>query len=174
MKRWALFVVLAACILMPAQQHTVAPNSTSDAATSATGSAVPAKGAYLAGNGSGNLTGLTLCDSSAFVNFTTATTTQIVALVSGKLIHVCSYQISFVGSATANSFIFKSGTGTNCATGTASISLTMWGPNATGSGRDITRGNGVGQLFSAGSGNALCGTTSAATTVGVWVTYTQF
>src|SRR5437773_11374482 len=67
----------------------------------ATGSAVPTGAHYIAGNGSGNLTGIIACDKSAFINPTTATTTQIVALVAGQTIRVCSYSISFVGSATA-------------------------------------------------------------------------
>jgi len=64
----------------------------------ATGSAVPSGAHYIAGNGSGNLTGIIACDKSAFINPTTATTTQIVALVAGQTIRVCSYSISFVGS----------------------------------------------------------------------------
>lgn len=140
----------------------------------ATGSAVPSGAHYIAGNGSGNLTGIIACDKSAFINPTTATTTQIVALVAGQTIRVCSYSISFVGSATANTLIFKSGTGTACGTGTASLSPTFQGPTTTGEGLSISQGSGLGVLFNAGSGNALCATTSAATNVGVFVTYTQF
>lgn len=176
MKYLLVFALVLSLVLLPlsAQQSVQTPLPVQNSSTGSTGSAVPAKASYLGGNGSGNLLGLTLCDSSAFVNFTTATTTQIVALVAAKSVRVCSYLISFVGSATANSFIFKSGTGTNCGTATASISPTIWGPTATGPGLAIAHGSGVGQLFTAGTANALCGTTSAATTVGVWVSYTQF
>jgi hypothetical protein len=170
----ALAILLFLAAAMGADTNISSPAPTQDASTGATGSAVPAKATYLAGNGSGNLTGLLACDKSAFINFTTATTTQIVALVSGQSIRVCGFLVSFVGSATANTFIFKSGTGSNCGTGTASISPTLQGPTATGPGLVAPMGGGLGLLFNAGSANALCGTTSAATNVGVWVFYTQF
>lgn len=115
-----------------------------------------------------------ICDKSAFVNPTTATTTQIIALSGTTVIYVCAYQVNFVGSATANTAIFKYGTGASCATGVTSISNTMFGPTATGSGSQFSMGSGIGYLFKTIAGQALCITTSAATTVGAMVSYAQF
>ncbi len=165
----ALLVIVSVLAVLQAQQQTSSPFPTQDASTGATGTAVPAKATFIGERQSTGLAGHIGCDKSAFVNMTTATTTQIVALVSGQTIQVCSFDIS--GGGTAQTVIFKSGTGTACGTGTASVSGT-YGLGINGS---IARGNGEGVLFNAGSGNALCATTSAAsTTTAINVTFAQF
>ncbi len=163
----ALLIMVSVLAVIQAQ-NVSSPLPTQDASTGATGSAVPAKATFIGERQSTGLAGHIGCDKSAFVNITTATTTQIVALVSGQTIQVCSFDIS--GGGTAQTVIFKSGTGASCGTGTASLSGT-YGLAINGS---IARGNGEGVLFNAGSGNALCATTSAASTTAINVTYAQF
>ena len=87
-------------------------------------------------------------DNSAFLNMTTATTTQIVALSSGKAIYVSSYDLNANGTTTAN---FVYGTGTNCATGTTAITSTL---NLTAQ-AGIARGSGLVTLFKVPASNAL-------------------
>jgi hypothetical protein len=175
-KRWTLssLVVLGVLLFARGETNVSSPQPTLEATSGSTGSAVPAKAAYMGANASGNLAGIVICDKSAFITPNTATTTQIVALVSAQTIYVCSYSVSFLGSATANTGIFKYGTGSSCGTGTTSLSATLQGPTATGSGTVVTRGSGIGYLMKTASATALCFTTSAAVAVGVDVTYTQF
>ncbi len=164
----ALLIMVSVLAVIQAQ-NVSSPLPTQDASTGATGSAVPTKATYIGERQSTGLAGHIGCDKSAFINVTTATTTQIVGLVAGQTIQVCSFDISAGG--TAQTVIFKSGTGAACGTGTASLSGT-YGLAINGS---VGRGNGEGVLFNAGSGNALCATTSAAsTTTAINVTYAQF
>lgn len=108
------------------------------------------------------------CDSSALLNMTTATTTEIVALVAGKSIHVCSFSIV---TSDASNVKFIEGTGANCVTGPSDLTSNM--PFQTG-GTGIARGSGIGSLFINTAGEALCVTSSAAVTVAIDVSYTQF
>lgn len=133
----------------------------------ATGSAAPAGATYLGVNSSGNLTGLVGCDSSAFLDMTTATTTQIVALTSGKSIHVCNVAIQGGGTSTVT---LKYGTATNCGTGTTAISP-GWELTAQ---NGVAEGSGLGQIYSTIASNALCVTSSAGVNVHVHVAYTVF
>jgi hypothetical protein len=68
----------------PAQVNVSSPVVVKDHSSSATGSAAPATASYMAGNSSGNLACIVACDSSALIVVSTATTSQIVALVSGN------------------------------------------------------------------------------------------
>lgn len=142
-------------------------NGVQDASTSATGSAVPAKASYMGAVSSGNLTGLIQSDASAFLDMSTATTTQIVALSSGKVIKVTSYALHASGTTNAK---FVYGTGSNCATGTTQITSNL---NLTAS-DGMARGNGTGVLFTVPASNALCVVNSAAQVLSADVSYTQF
>lgn len=153
--------------VQPGNTANTTPWLTTDSATSATGSAVPSKAAYVGGNSSGNLTGIIACDSSAFLDMTTATTTQLVALSSGKTIYVCSYDIQSNGTASVK---LAYGTGTNCGTGTTQLTSNLDLTAQTG----LSRGSGLGMLTKTAASNALCATSSAAVNVHVDVTYTQF
>lgn len=133
----------------------------------ATGSAVPVGATYLGGNGTGNLTGLTICDNSQFLDMTTATTTQIVALASSQKVRVCSFDMESNGTTTAK---FVYGTGSNCGTGTTQLGP-IWDWTAQSG---IARGSGIGQLFATIASNALCVTNSAAVNLHVWVSYTVY
>lgn len=89
---------------------------------------------------------------AAVINIGAAATTEIVPLAAGKTIYVCHWAFTLAG--TTPSFTFKNGTGTNCGTGTASLSGVML-PT---SGSYLTGGY-IGTLFSAPVANAVCGTT---------------
>jgi hypothetical protein len=151
--------------VQPGNTANTTPWLTTDSATSATGSAVPSKAAYIGGNSSGNLTGIIACDSSVFLDMATATTTQLVALSSGKSIYICSYDIQSNGTASVK---LVYGTGSNCGTGTTQLTSNLDLTAQTG----LSRGSGLGMLAKTAASNALCATSSAAVNVHIDVTYT--
>lgn len=106
-------------------------------------------------------------DSSAAINVSTATTTQIVALASSKKIYVSSFDV--IAGGTGN-ITFVYGTGSNCGTGTTSLT----GPYNLTAQAGIAKGNGLGAVLVVPASNALCVTTSAAVQMSGSVSYTQF
>lgn len=125
------------------------------------------------GIASGNPAGLTVCDKSAQLQMTTATTTQLVALVANQKIRVCGYQIQGSTVATATNVTLVYGTGAACVTGTTAITPAFTYP-ASSVGLPASYGGGAGEVFQTIASNALCATSSAAGTVNIFVTYTQF
>ena len=111
--------------------------------------------------------GRVACDSSAQLTMSTATTTQMVALASGKAIYICGFAINGGGTTTTK---LVAGTGTNCATGTVMLTPAF----SLGTATTVAMGGGLGYLTKAAAGNALCATNSAAVTANVFVAYTQF
>lgn len=67
----------------------------------ATGSAVPAGGAYIGGIGSGNLLGFKNCDNWTPISIASATTTKIIALASAKTTYICSFHLYASGTVSA-------------------------------------------------------------------------
>src|SRR6185312_16908721 len=65
-----------------------------------------------------NLTGVIACNSHAFYDASTSGATQLVALSGATNIRVCGYTLFSGGTANVK---LVSGTGTNCGTGTASL-----------------------------------------------------
>lgn len=106
------------------------------------------------------------CSTQASATITAASTTQIVALSGSTVIRVCS---AWVGISASGTFKFVSGTGANCGTGTADVTPTM---NLT-SGNTATFGNGIGVVFRAPAGAALC-VTAATGNAQVFVNYAQY
>lgn len=143
-----------------------------DVASGTTGSAPPTQASYLGGVTSGAtgglLGGITTCDSQAFLDMTTATTTEIVALTASRKVFVCYWLVESNGTAVVT---FKRGTGTNCGTGTTTISP-AWDLTAqTG----FSGGSGVGVVFdNLNAGDALCVTSSAAVNVHVFMRYAKY
>lgn len=118
------------------------------------------------------------CDSSVIINQATATTTQLVALVAGKKIYVCSATINQVGATTAPTFKFVYGTGSNCGTGTNDLTGVISGANVAGTITNVQLGgNGLGYVFStplpAGAAQALCITTTTTQAQKGLLSYTQ-
>ena len=143
-----------------------------DAATGATGSAVPAKALYVGANSGGNLTGIVQGNQTVGVSATSATTTTLVSLVTGKAIYVTHAHI--VASAAAN-FQLVYGTGTACGTGTVYLDGASGNPMAFAANGGFSAGSGLGPVYVIPAGNALCLITA---TGGVnyagSITYTQF
>lgn len=104
---------------------------------------------------------------SAAVNITTATTTQLIAPVTGKAATICGFY-----STTANAgatLVFNTGTGSTCATGTTVLTGTML---TSSSGRFDLLGSG--QKLKSAVGGGICVIT-AGTTPGIqgFVVFTQ-
>ena len=132
-------------------------------------SAPPANANYIGGIG-GGLTGglmvpIPVCDQQAFLNMTTATTTELVPLTSGQTVHICHIRANANGTTTMT---FKKGTSTNCSVGTAAIDADY---NLTAQ-VGFTAGGGVGEVLSGETGsNAVCVTNSSAVNLQVFVKY---
>ena len=161
----AVLALAPLCLAALAQVNVSSPEAVK--ASSSTGAAAPATAHYMGGVSSGNLAGIVACDTSAQIAVSTVTTTQIVALVSGKSIFVCGFVLNGGGTTTAK---LVYGTGTNCATG--QVNLTPAFSLAVAS--TISAGGGLGYLLKTAAANALCVTNSAAVAANVLVSYTQF
>lgn len=147
---------------------------TDDAATSATASAVPVQAGYVGGNGSGNLTGFLRCDNSVVYDTNTNGKTQLVGLVSGKVVYVCSVALS-QSTTSAVTVSLGSGTGTNCGT-TYTAKTPAWplqAPTSVGP-TGIVLGPGLAPWFQTAASEELCISTNAAVSVQALVSYTQF
>jgi len=142
-------------------------NGVQDASTGATASAVPAKASYAGANSGGNLVGIIQADNHATIDMSTATTTQIIALSSGKKTYIT--HLDFMAGGTTN-FKLVRGTGTNCGTGTADLTKSY--PLTAQSGAAL--GTGLGPIIFVPSGEAVCATNSAAQQVTGLISYTQF
>lgn len=138
-----------------------------DNTNGSTGSTAPTR-ATLAGAQSGaNMVSLIQANASAAISVSTATTTQIVALSSSLKIYVTSFDV--IAGGTGN-ITFVYGTGSNCGTGTTSLTGAY---NLTAQ-AGIAKGNGLGPVLVVPASNALCVTTSAAVQMSGSVAYTQF
>ena len=115
----------------------------------------------------------TNCNNFAQLQMTTATTTQLVALVAGQKVRVCAYAIQGSTTATATTLKLVYGTGTACPTGTTALTP-AWNMPASSTALPFSEGKGTGELFQTPAGNALCATSSAAGTVNISITYAQF
>lgn len=139
----------------------------------ATGAAPPANANYLAGITSGATGGLLsagipVCDQQAFLDMTTATTTEIIPLTSSRTVHICHIRALSNGTTVMT---FKKGTGTNCGTGTAAIDSAYDLTAQTG----FSSGTGIGEILSGvTSANAVCVTSSAAVNLHVFMRYAVY
>lgn len=104
--------------------------------------------------------------ASVAINVSTATTTQLVALSGSTKIYVTSFDV--IAGGTGN-ITFVYGTGSNCGTGTTSLTGAY---NLTAQ-AGIAKGNGVGAVLVVPAGNALCVTTSAAVQMSGSISYQQ-
>lgn len=160
---------LAALIKRTNQNLTTVNTSVNTAPTyqGTPGSAAPASVLQMGVRSGANSAALTQANASVPIGISTATTTQLVALSSGQVIHVTAWDVIAGGTGT---FRLVYGTGTNCGTGTTN--LTGAYPLIANAG--ISKGGGLGPILVVPAGNALCATTSAAVTMDGSVSYTQF
>lgn len=140
----------------------------------ATGAAVPSGAQYWGGNGSGNLTGFLRCDNTAIYDTNTNGKTQLVGLVSGKIVYVCGIAVSQSTSTTVTVSL-GSGTGTNCgSTYTAKTpAYPIQGPTSVAP-IGLVLNNSPIPWFSTAASEELCINTTAAVSVQAIVSYTQF
>lgn len=93
-------------------------------------------------------------DSSIRINIASATTTQLVALTSGKSIYITNFNV--IAGGTGN-ITLEYGTGSSCATGTT----TLTGAYPLIAQAGISNGVGLGPVLIVPASNALCAVTSA-------------
>lgn len=105
--------------------------------------------------------------ASVPINVSTATTTQLVALSSGKVIYVSAWDVEVAG---ADNITLEYGTGTACATGTTVLT----GAYNFAANGGISKGSGIAPVLFVPASNALCIVTSAAVQASGSVAYAQF
>jgi hypothetical protein len=175
---------LDAFTVQPGNTANTTPWLTTDSATSATGSAAPAKAAYVGVLDAvgGNLTGLTgdPCQTSTKttlpITLATAAVKVIATGVSAKKIYVCA--IDLTNNAADSVAIFEATTGTVCATSPiavagagTSVATAATGYNFSANG-GISKGNGGFQVAQTTiANNDLCVAQSAATQLTGNITY---
>jgi len=114
---------------------------------------------------SGIYTPLPACLSRAAITLAGAGTTEIIALSGALQIRICHLSLGLSG---ATNITVVQGTGANCATGPADITGAY--QNILGLALDFEGRS----IVTAGAGQAVCITNSAAVTGGGFVTYTQY
>jgi hypothetical protein len=118
-------------------------------------------------NTGGSFTSIIQAGTSLPINLSTATTTQLVAAVSGKAIYVTAWDVIAAGT---TNFTFEYGTGTNCVAGTTALT----GPYGLVAQFGAAKGSGLGPVLVVPAGNALCAVNSATVQVSGSLAYTQF
>ena len=118
-------------------------------------------------NSGGGLTSIIQAGVSIPINLSTATTTQLVAAVSGKAIYVTAWDVIAAGT---TNFTFEYGTGSNCVGGTTALT----GPYGLVAQFGAAKGSGLGPVLVVPAGNALCAVNSATVQVSGSLAYTQF
>jgi len=158
---------------LPAGAATAANQEVTAAGTSAT-SAQAVQGVTggvpmptTSANTGGNLTSIVQAGASVAINISSATTTQLVAAVSGKAIYVTAWDVIAAG---AGSITLEYGSGSNCGTGTTPLT----GAYSLVAQSGIAKGNGLGPVLVTPAGSALCALTSAAVQMSGSLSYTQF
>jgi hypothetical protein len=153
-------------------------NGVQDAATSATTAAVPAKAIQIGETDGTNLLTPYLDPCSrgartpAVVNFSSATTTRIVAPAASKKTYICSV---ILVAAAADNVVFEEGTGGTCGTGTASLAGDTTTGFALAANGGFTLGNGANWVMAtAGTNVDLCIKTSAAVQLSGHISYVQY
>lgn len=145
----------------------------------ATGSAVPAGAVYMAGNGTGNLTGQIMCDSTVIKNaFSTSGSTQIVAAPgSGKNTYICGFTVNGA-STTLNTvkLVYGTKSSTDCDTSAndLSVAVPIEAPSSIApAGQNVSPPSNV--VWKTGAANnQVCVNLSAAQAVNLQVWYTSF
>lgn len=139
---------------------------------SATGAAPPTNAVYMGALGSGGSAGVGLikpvigCDNKAIYDASTNGSTELVALVSSRIIYVCGYSI--FGAGTVNVKLID-GTGTACATSSSNLlpAFQLTAQVGAVDGSEFYRG------LNARVSNALCLNTSAGVAVQAIIYYSQ-
>jgi hypothetical protein len=145
----------------------------------ATGSAVPSGAVYNAGNGSGNLTGQIMCDSTVIKNALASSgeTLLVAAPGAGKNTYICGFTVNGA-STTLNTVKLQYGTQTTTACDTGATDLSVAVPiqapaSIAPAGQNVSPPSNV--VWKTGAtNNQVCVDLSAAQSVNVQVWYTSF
>jgi hypothetical protein len=100
------------------------------------------------------------------VSITSATTTQLIALSSGKVVYVCGLRATVGG--TSPTLQFEYGTGTNCGNGTTTVTGAI-----TPVLNDLINLSGEGTQFYTPAGNAVCLVSGGTPTIKGYLQYVQ-
>lgn len=161
--------------VQPGNTANSTPWLTTDSATSATGSAPPAKAAFFGARESTNGVGVIQCDKTAQVTISTATTTALVAVSGATSVYVCSYVIEIQGVATtAGTLQLETGTGSACATAVVAVTPTYIGSTTAGTPTVIPQGSNLGYVIKGAASSGLCALSTTTTTQKVFIAYAQF
>jgi hypothetical protein len=126
----------------------------------------------MAGRGTGNLTGVIVCDNWTSINVTVDTT--LITGTASQHIYICAIQMMAAGAVNA---AIVSGTGTTCQTGTGAVfggttAATGWNFPANGG---IAHGSGLGVVGrTAAVTDGICIDVSAAVQVSGNISWTKF
>jgi hypothetical protein len=147
-------------------------NSTFPTPTTGQGLAVQcnnigALSAAIGQNTTGVLSPVPESGGSVAISISTATTTQLVALSSGKAIYVTAWDVIAAGTGNIQ---LEYGTGSNCGTGTTALTGNY---NLTAQ-AGISKGSGFGAILFIPASNALCAVTSAAVGMAGSLSYAQY
>lgn len=112
------------------------------------------------------------CTQKAKLNALAAATTQIVALSGATKIRICSALISN-NNATATTLKFVEGTGANCATGQTDVTALM-NIGATSTAPIVIPWGSAAAPVTTTGGDALCFTSSAASSLEITITFAQY
>jgi hypothetical protein len=141
-----------------------------------TGSAVPSGAQYIGGNGSGNMTGITVCDNSTPFSFSSTAAQKIITKAASKKIYICASTL-LLPPATNVALIEGTQTTNQCDTSTAGMAggttaATGWNFAANGG---LTQGTGVGVINKTANANFdVCLLASAANQVSGSIQWTQY
>lgn len=103
----------------------------------------------------------------AILSVSSATTSELVALVSGQRIYITAWD--FIASAVGTIKLVY-GTGTNCGTGTTDLTGNYTITTST----VFTKGNGLGPVLIVPASNALCYTSASTAALQGTISYVQF
>lgn len=136
---------------------------------SGTGSVVPSSANYIAGNGSGNLTGIVVCDTQTVINTSSSGDILISTNIatSGQVIYICSFSFMAGGTSSVN---FEEGINTTC--GTNTLAKTGAYPLIAQTG--IAQGNGIGAVIRGSAGQQMCLKNGSAVSLQGVVNWTKF
>jgi hypothetical protein len=105
--------------------------------------------------------------SSAAINITTGTTTQLVAPVAGQIVYVCSYDFTISEVVTtANTLQFITGSGGTCGSAPTATNTGLYGAGGVTAGIPIhvQSSSGSGYVFKSGTAAGLCAVTAIGAT----------
>lgn len=111
--------------------------------------------------------------SSVAINFSSATTTQLITSATNTQTYICGVYMQDAGrGTTANTIQIEYGTGTTCGTGTTNVGGVISGGTTAGT-PTVFNDDSTATQFTVPATNNLCAVTTQSTTITGWVDYVQ-